>query len=107
MALIGLAVAIFTPIEQYENFLYAIGSVFGPLFAIVLSDYFIFKKEKIEPTLALHVGAFVVWAVGVYLYYQFITLDLILGSTLPTMLCTAILFILTKKVSEKWTLENK
>lgn len=27
MALIGLAVAIFTPIEQYENFLYAIGSV--------------------------------------------------------------------------------
>ena len=107
MALIGLAVAIFTPIEQYENFLYAIGSVFGPLFAIVLSDYFVFKKEKIEPTLALHVGAFIVWAVGVYLYYQFITLDLILGSTLPTMLCTAILFILTKKVSEKWTLENK
>lgn len=86
MAIIGLLVALYTPIEEYETFLYAIGSVFGPLFAIVLSDYFIFKKEQIEPTLALHVGSLIVWAIGVTLYYQFITLDLPLGSTLPTML---------------------
>lgn len=67
MTLIGALVAIFTPVEQYENFLYAIGSVFGPLFAIVLSDYFIFKKEHISQTLALHVGTSIVWAVGVFI----------------------------------------
>ena len=92
--------------ELYENFLYAIGSVFGPLFAIVLSDYFIFKKEQIEPTLALHVGSLIVWMVGVTLYYQFVTLDLPLGSTLPTMLATSIIFIITKKVMPSWTLKR-
>jgi len=107
MAVIGLVVALFTPVEQYENFLYAIGSVFGPLFAIVLSDYFIFKKEQIEPTLALHLGSLLVWIIGVVLYYQFITLDLSLGSTLPTMLATSIIFIITKKVMTSWTLKSK
>jgi len=106
MAVLGLLVALFTPIEQYENFLYAIGSVFGPLFAIVLSDYFIFKKEQIESTLALHVGSLIVWAIGVALYYQFITLDLPLGSTLPTMLATSILFIISKKVLSSWTCKS-
>ncbi|MFB1007774.1 MAG: putative hydroxymethylpyrimidine transporter CytX [Sulfurospirillum sp.] len=103
MAIIGLLVAIFTPIEQYETFLYAIGSVFGPLFAILLSDYFIFKKEQIEPSLSLHIGALIVWAIGVGLYYWFMTFDLPLGSTLPTMLATSMIFIITKKVMATWT----
>jgi putative hydroxymethylpyrimidine transporter CytX len=106
MALIGILVALFTPIEQYETFLYAIGSVFGPLFAILLSDYFIFKKVQIEPTLALHVGSLLVWGCGVGLYYWFMTLDLSLGSTLPTMLATSIIFIITKKVMTSWTLKS-
>ncbi|WP_263832710.1 putative hydroxymethylpyrimidine transporter CytX [Sulfurospirillum oryzae] len=106
MALIGLLVALFTPIEQYETFLYAIGSVFGPLFAILLSDYFIFKKEQIEPTLSLHVGSFIVWAMGVVLYYWFMTLDLTLGSTLPTMLATSTIFIISKKAIASWTLKS-
>jgi len=106
LAVVGLLVALFTPIEQYENFLYAIGSVFGPLFAIVLSDYFIFKKEQIEPTLALQVGSLLVWVIGVALYYQFITLDLPLGSTLPTMLATSILFIISKKAISSWTFKS-
>lgn len=106
MTLVGFVVAVFTPIEQYENFLYAIGSVFGPLFAIVLSDYFIFKKEQIASTLALHVGTFIVWAVGVFLYYQFQVMALPLGTTLPTMIATALLFIATKRGFERWTLSH-
>ena len=107
MTFVGFIVAVFTPIEQYENFLYAIGSVFGPLFAIVLSDYFIFKKEQIASTLALHVGTFIVWAVGVFLYYQFQVMALPLGTTLPTMIATALLFIATKRGFERWTLSHK
>ena len=106
MAIIGLLVALFIPIEQYENFLYAIGSVFGPLFAILLSDYFIFKKEHIESTLALHIGALLVWAIGVVLYYQCMTLDLPLGSTLPTMLVTSMIFIISKKAMASWIVKS-
>jgi len=103
MTFIGLIVALFTPIEQYETFLYAIGSVFGPLFAIVLSDYFLFHRRTIEQSLRLHVGTTVVWVIGVFLYYQFQTMNLPLGTTLPTMLATAVLFCISKKFLEQWT----
>ena len=107
MAGIGLVVALFTPVEQYETFFYAIGSVFGPLFAILLSDYFIFKKEQIDSKVALHVGTAIVWAVGVFLYYQFQVMDLVLGTTLPTMIATALLFSISKKGFVRWILSHK
>jgi putative hydroxymethylpyrimidine transporter CytX len=103
MTFIGLLVALFTPIEQYETFLYAIGSVFGPLFAIVLSDYFLFHRRTIVQSLRLHVGTTVVWVIGVFLYYQFQTMNLPLGTTLPTMIATAVLFSISKKILEQWT----
>ena len=107
MAFVGVVVALLTPIEEYETFLYAIGSVFGPLFAIVLVDYFIFKKVHIEETLALHIGALIVWGIGAGLYYYYMSLDLALGTTLPTMLSTAILMIIARKGVSKWTLKSK
>lgn len=107
MTAIGAFVAIFTPIEQYETFLYAIGSVFGPLFAILLSDYFYFKKVTIEENLALNGDALMVWVVGVIIYYQLAPLDLPLGTTFPTMIATALLFILTKKGVRKCALKMK
>lgn len=107
MTAVGAGVAIFTPIEQYETFLYAIGSVFGPLFAILLSDYFYFKKVTIDENLALNGDAFMVWIVGVIMYYQIAPLDLPLGTTLPTMIATALLFILTKKGIKQCALKRK
>lgn len=107
MTLVGLLVALLTPIEAYEDFLYAIGSVFAPLFAILLSDYFIFKNTYIDEKLLLHVGFCIVWIIGIVLYYRFIALDLALGATLPTMLATAIIFIIAKKGVAQWTLKSK
>lgn len=107
MGVIGLLVALYTPIESYENFLYAIGSVFAPLFAILLSDFFFFKNETIVPSLQLHGGSLLVWAIGVAAYYQFITFDLVIGSTLPTMLVTALLFVVTKKGMNRWVVLKK
>jgi putative hydroxymethylpyrimidine transporter CytX len=93
---IGAMVAIFTPIEQYETFLYAIGSVFGPLFAIVLSDYFYFKNVQINEKSVLNGVSLMVWIVGVVMYYQLAPLNLPLGTTFPTMIATALLFVLVK-----------
>jgi len=33
-------------LEQYQNFLYAIGSIFAPLFAVLLTDYFLIKMRS-------------------------------------------------------------
>lgn len=102
MAFIGLVFALFIPMEQYEHFLYAIGSVFAPLFAIVLSDYFIFKNRILDEKLHAQIGAFIVWAIGVFTYYQIKELDLWLGATLPVMIFTAILFAITRKFTLSW-----
>lgn len=102
MTLVGALVAIFYASRAVRKLFICDGSVFGPLFAIVLSDYFIFKKA-ISSKLVLHIGTSLVWAVGVFLYYQFQAMALPLGTTLPTMIATALLFIATKKGFERWT----
>ena len=42
----GTALAIFAPIAEFEGFLYLIGSVFAPMIAILITDYFILKRES-------------------------------------------------------------
>lgn len=108
MGIIGTVVAVIFPIEQYQNFLYAIGSVFAPLFAVLLTDYFIIKKQReLDDNLLLNWGAAIVWIIGVILYYQFIKLDFLLGATVPVMVLTSIIYILSWRVVKNWRLMRK
>jgi purine-cytosine permease-like protein len=107
MTAIGLGLALWVPMHQYEHFLYAIGSVFGPLFAIVLTDYFVFKTRAVSPKLVLHVNAMGVWIVGVGLYYVFKSFDWSLGSVLPTMIATALLFAVVTKAAKAFKIEKE
>ncbi|KUO70313.1 MAG: hydrogenase expression protein [Clostridia bacterium BRH_c25] len=108
MGIIGTLIAIAAPIEQYENFLYAIGSVFAPLFAILLTDYFIIKKNsRLQEGLLVNWTAAAVWIIGVILYYQFIKLDLVLGATVPVMAATGVIYTLSWRLTEKWKLLKK
>ncbi|TDT57271.1 putative hydroxymethylpyrimidine transporter CytX [Fonticella tunisiensis] len=103
MGVIGTIVAIVVPIEQYESFLYAIGSVFAPLFAILFTDYFIIKKRtRIQDNLIIDWGAMIVWIIGVVLYYILIKFDFILGSTVPVMILTSLIYILSWRWIENW-----
>ncbi|MDD4599999.1 MAG: putative hydroxymethylpyrimidine transporter CytX [Negativicutes bacterium] len=103
MTVIGTLIALFINIEQYESFLLAIGSVFAPLFAVLLTDYFILKNRMIRPEMLANWGALGVWAVGVALYYQFLKLELILGATIPVMVLTSLLYVVIGRYAEKWT----
>jgi putative hydroxymethylpyrimidine transporter CytX len=108
MTVIGTAAALVFPIDSYTSFLYAIGSVFAPLFAVLLTDYFIIKKQtKIVDKLLLNVGATVIWAIGIALYYYFIKIDFILGATVPSMIITGLLYIVSWRYINKWKLEKK
>jgi purine-cytosine permease-like protein len=105
MTILGTAMAIVFPIENYENFLYAVGSVFAPLFAILIADYFIIKKNmKSEENALLNYGALLVWVIGIVIYYCFIKLDFILGATAPDMMITSIIYLVTWRWSNKWKL---
>jgi purine-cytosine permease-like protein len=108
MGIIGTIVAVILPIEQYQNFLYAIGSIFAPLFAVLLTDYFIIKKQReLDDRLLLNIGAALVWIIGVIIYYRFIKLDFILGATVPVMVITSIIYILSWKVVQNWRLMKR
>ena len=98
MAAIGLGLALWVPMQQYEHFLYAIGSVFGPLFAIVLSDFYLFKNRTIDPSLMLQLNGAIAWVIGVATYYGFQALAWPIGAVLPAMVVTAIIYIMGKKV---------
>ncbi len=98
----GTVLALIINMEQYENFLYAIGSVFAPMFAILLTDYFLYKNNRVEDGPAVNWLAITVWAAGVAIYYQFIKLDFILGATVPVMIITIFLHIILKEAVKKW-----
>jgi putative hydroxymethylpyrimidine transporter CytX len=108
MTIIGTLVAIIFPIENYENFLYAIGSVFAPLFAILITDYFIIKKNtKVQSNVLINWGATLVWIIGIVIYYSFIKLDFVLGATVPVMIITGVIYAISWRWTSKWKLIKK
>lgn len=104
LTILGTVLSLIFNINNYSSFLYAIGSVFAPLFAVLLTDYFIKKRTHIDNKLLLDVGAAVVWIIGVAVYYIFIKFDFIFGATLPSMIITSILYILIGRYIDKWKL---
>lgn len=93
---IGTLLAIFTPIEQFQDFLYLIGSVFAPMIAIQIADSFILKKDSTEKRFnILNLG---LWVIGFAIYRVFMTIDTPLGNTLPVMLITIVLCMIVEKI---------
>ena len=45
VGVLGTLLAIFTPISQFEDFLYLIGSVFAPMIAVQIVNFFILRRD--------------------------------------------------------------
>ncbi|NNB11750.1 putative hydroxymethylpyrimidine transporter CytX [Pseudomonas fragi] len=80
-------IACFAPLAQYQNFLLLIGSVFAPLFGVVLVDHFILRKRsaRVTPTL-LRWSSLLAWLGGVVTYHLLANLLPDVGATLPALL---------------------
>ena len=89
VCVIGTGLAIFIPTNQFENFLYMISSVFAPMIAIQVVDYFILKKTGSEKN--FNITNLVVWAVGFVIYRYFMEIQTPIGNTVPVMLITGLL----------------
>lgn len=96
VCIVGMLLAIFTPITQYENFLYLIGSVFAPMIAILIVDFFILKKDCSNKSVdAINL---IIWAAGFIIYRVFMYIDTPVGNTLPVMLITGFLCLIANKI---------
>lgn len=94
VCVLGVLIAIFMPIEEYEDFLYLIGSVFAPLFAILITDYFIFKVTEVVQNQVINIKNIIIWAAGVFIYRSLMTFDSPLGTTLPVMIIISVICII-------------
>ncbi|MGX8714694.1 MAG: putative hydroxymethylpyrimidine transporter CytX [Lachnospiraceae bacterium] len=96
VTIIGIGGAIFLPLDNIIDFLYFIGSVFAPMIAIQIADYFILKKPA--ESRAFNIQNLAVWAAGFIIYRMLMRVDIIVGNTLPDMVITIILCILVHKL---------
>ena len=95
VCIIGLVLVLFTPITQYENFLYFISSVFAPMISIQIVDFFYLKKDNsINNFDYLNLG---LWFLGFIIYRIFLKIDTPIGNTLPVMIISAFITIVAAK----------
>lgn len=87
--IIGTAIALVFPIERYTDFLYLLGSVFSPLIAILLTDYFVLKSDR--RGCRADAVATVSLVTGIVFYHLIKAQELPIGSTLTTIAFTAAL----------------
>jgi purine-cytosine permease-like protein len=108
--------AMMVSIEQYEVFLLLIGAIFIPLFGVVLTDYYIIKKQKYteqmlygsQNRLGIGAPAIIAWILGVVLNYMLSPLSPIympqlpaIGATIPSLAAASLIyFVITK--TQQW-----
>lgn len=96
VTVIGTIGAIVYPMDNITNFLYLIGSVFAPMIAIQIADFFILKKDVSESP--VNVPNLLVWVVGFVAYRILMNIDMPVGNTLPDMVITILLCVIVAKV---------
>jgi putative hydroxymethylpyrimidine transporter CytX len=99
VCIVGIVLAIFVSMDQYENFLYFIGSVFAPLYAITVTDYFILKITVENKKSVLNVKNMIIWALGFTGYQVLLHFDSPVGTTLPIMIFVSLICILISKIN--------
>lgn len=86
VAIVGTAAAMTFPMDNITNFLYLIGSVFAPMIAIQITDYFIIRRDSAGESVC--VSNLVIWFAGFVIYRLLMQVDTPVGSTLPDMAAT-------------------
>ncbi|WP_294749885.1 putative hydroxymethylpyrimidine transporter CytX [uncultured Ruminococcus sp.] len=95
-AIIGTAGAALFPMDDITDFMYLIGSVFAPMIAVQIADYFILKRDSSDKS--FDIISCIVWVLGFALYRFLMTKDIPVGNTLPDMAATVILCTAAKKL---------
>ena len=95
---IGTIAAMVYPMDNITNFLYLIGSVFAPMIAIQIADYFILKRTKSYEFDWINLA---LWVIGFVAYRFLMRVDTPVGSTLPDMLVTIVLCVIVRKVMKE------
>ena len=99
VTVLGAVGAIFLPLTDITDFLYFIGSVFAPMIAIQIADFFILKQNK--ETSAFNIQNLIIWLIGFVIYRLLMHVDIVVGNNLPDMLITIVICVAVSKIRSK------
>lgn len=94
---IGTVGACLINMDDITNFLYLIGSVFAPMIAVLIADYFILGHDS--SSIQFDTGRFVIWIIGFVAYRLLMQVNTPVGNTLPDMVFTMIIAVIYGKVT--------
>ena len=96
VTVIGTLGAIVLPMDDITGFLYLIGSVFAPMIAIQIADFFILKISNDKKLFSIKNIIF--WVTGFIIYRILMKFDIPIGSTIPSMLITIFISVAVSNV---------
>ena len=99
VTVIGTLGAILFPMDDITDFLYLIGSVFAPMIAIQIADFFILHRDKREE--GFEWRNLIIWIAGFILYRVLMKVDLPVGNTLPDMVITSAVCVIVGKICSR------
>ncbi len=99
VTVIGAVGAIFLPLTDITDFLYFIGSVFAPMIAIQIADFFILEQNK--EASAFNILNLFIWLIGFVIYRFLMRVDIVVGNTLPDMLITIAICVAVGKLRNR------
>jgi NCS1 family nucleobase:cation symporter-1 len=106
---LGTLLALVFPMERYESFLFLIGAVFIPLFGVVLVDYFVIRRQKVQPEELydrcppIVWEALVSWILGVGVYALFLKVFPGFGASVPSFLAAGGLYWAWRRRKGTWS----
>ncbi|HJU34677.1 MAG TPA: cytosine permease [Nitrososphaera sp.] len=113
--MLSAILAMVISIDEYEVFLLLIGAVFIPLFGVVLTDYYIIKRQKYteqmlyksQNRLGIGIPAIIAWTLGVVLNYMLSPLSPIymphlpaIGATIPSLAAASLIYLALIKIQQ-------
>jgi len=108
----GMALAV--PLAGYETFLLMIGSVFAPLFGILLTDHFIIRRRQIDAAAidatggrywfigGWHLRGLAAWALGIAVYQLVAIYMPAWGATLPALALAGLFYAALMAPGREW-----
>lgn len=100
VTIIGTVAAMIYPMDNITNFLYLIGSVFAPMIAVQIADYFILKKADAADK-EFQWTNLLIWLIGFIAYRLLMHVDTPVGNTLPDMAITIVLCLIVGKIASR------
>jgi len=98
VAVIGTVGAIIFPMDDITDFLYLIGSVFAPMIAVQIADFFLLKKDNSNQ--GVSILNLIVWLIGFVIYRLLMQVDIVVGNTIVDIIITMVICVIVNKLKK-------